>query len=241
MDLAERQKKLQDVVGYYFKDLSILEELLTHKSYANEKNTAPGLPNYHVKDNERLEFLGDSVIEMLVTQYIVNSFPSYREGELSKIRGYVVSRAVLAGLAEELDLGSYLFLAKGEEKSGGRSKPSILANSFEALVGGIFLDGDIEAARVFLLGRISEKIEFVAENKSFNNSKSALQEYTQAKLSCMPKYIVSCKSGPEHEKLFEVTLEVNKEVLGRGVGKTRKDAEQMAAKLAIERLNLSSQ
>jgi len=230
----DKREIFQSLVGYIFKDPHLLKQLLTHTSYANEKKNSSN-PDVNIKDNERLEFLGDSVIEMIISHYLVDKYPDWREGELSKIRGYVVSKPVLANIAVSLNLGEYLFLGNGEDQSGGRKKESILADSFEALIGGMFLDGGLEPTKVFLLECLRKKIDSAVIEKSFKDSKSAFQEYAQATFSCVPKYKVIRETGPEHQKSFEVSVEINKKIIGSGEGRTRKEAEQMAAKDAIER------
>jgi len=231
---ADRQENIQNALGYHFKDISLLTQFLTHKSYANEKNASMPSGKDKIEDNERLEFLGDSVIEMVVSEYLVRMFPGWCEGELSKVRGYVVSKPVLADIAGLLGLGDYMFLGNGEEQSGGRKKQSLLSNTFEAFIGSVFMDGGLEPAKKNILKHIVGKIERAVSENMFRDSKSLMQEYAQANLNCVPKYKVVRETGPSHDKVFEVTIEVRKKVMGQGIGKTRKEAEQMAAKNAIE-------
>jgi len=233
-DKLSGQEKIQNALGYHFKDTSLLTQFLTHKSYANEKKASMTSGKGKVEDNERLEFLGDSVIEMVVSEYLVRLFPGWCEGELSKVRGYVVSKPVLADIAELLGLGEYMLLGNGEEQSGGRKKQSLLSNTFEAFIGSVFMDGGLEVAKENILRHMVGKIDCAVRDNMFRDSKSLMQEYAQANLNCVPKYKVVRETGPSHDKVFEVTVEVSKKVIGEGVGKTRKEAEQMAAKNAME-------
>lgn len=217
---------LQDRTKYKFSDLKLLNKALTHKSYANEKSE-------NLKHNERLEFLGDSVLDILVSDYLVKEFSDFAEGALSKIRAAVVNETCLANLAQKIDLGNYLLLGKGEDLSGGRQKPSILADAFEALAGAVFRDGGLIAASRIFLPLLVEEVEKTAESWSFRDFKSDLQEYTQNKLSCIPNYKVVREIGPDHAKEFEVVVVIKNEEYGKGLGRSKKEAEQAAAKIAI--------
>ncbi len=217
---------LQDRTKYKFSDLKLLNKALTHKSYANEKSE-------NLKHNERMEFLGDSVLDILVSEYLVREFSDFAEGTLSKIRAAVVNETCLANLAQKIDLGSYLLLGKGEDLSGGRQKPSILADAFEALAGAVFRDGGLDAASKIFLPLLVEEVEKTAKSWSFRDFKSDLQEYTQNKLSCIPSYRVVREIGPDHAKEFEVVVVIKNEEKGKGLGRSKKEAEQAAAKIAI--------
>ena len=231
MDFSENRMKelssLQNKINFKFSDLELLNKALTHKSYANEKSKS-------LKHNERLEFLGDSVLDILVSDFLVHKYSDFAEGILSKIRAAVVNESCLAKLARKINLGDYLLLGKGEDLSGGRNKPSILADAFEALAGAVFRDGRLDAASNIFLPLLIEEIENTAESWSFRDFKSDLQEYTQNKLVCIPSYKVVREMGPDHAKEFEVVVMIKNEVQGKGLGKSKKEAEQAAAKIAME-------
>jgi ribonuclease III len=218
---------LQEGTKYKFIDIKLLNKSLTHKSYANEKSE-------NLKHNERLEFLGDSVLDILVSDYLVKEFSDFAEGTLSKIRAAVVNETCLAKLAQKINLGNYLLLGRGEDLSGGRQKPSILADAFEALAGAVFRDGGLNAASELFLPLLVEEVEKTAESWSFRDFKSDLQEYTQNKLSCIPSYQVVREIGPDHAKEFEVAVVIRNEEQGKGLGRSKKEAEQSAAKIAME-------
>ena len=230
MDLSELRitelNSIQELTKYKFLDIKLLNKALTHKSYANEKNQ-------HLKHNERMEFLGDSVLDILVSDYLVEKFSDFSEGTLSKIRAAVFNESCLAKLAKKINLGNYLLLGKGENRSGGREKPSILADAFEARAGAVFRDGGLEAASNIFLPLLVGEINKTAESWSFRDFKSDLQEYTQNKMVCIPSYKVVREFGPDHAKEFEVVVMVKNEVWGKGLGRTKKEAEQAAAKIAI--------
>jgi ribonuclease III len=223
---------LQDRTEYKFLDLKLLNKALTHKSYANEKTE-------NLKHNERLEFLGDSVLDILVSDYLVREFSDFAEGTLSKIRAAVVNETCLAKLAQKIDLGSYLLLGRGEDLSGGRQKPSILADAFEALAGAVFRDGGLSAASKIFLPLLVEEVEKTSETWSFRDFKSDLQEYTQNKLSCIPSYKVVREFGPDHAKQFEVVVIIKNKEKGKGLGRSKKEAEQAAAKIAMAEFSLN--
>ena len=231
MDFSENRmqelRSLQEKINFQFSDLELLNKALTHKSYANEISKILG-------HNERLEFLGDSVLDILVSDFLVHKYSDFAEGILSKIRAAVVNEACLAKLARKINLGDYLLLGKGEDLSGGRNKPSILADAFEALAGAVFRDGRLDAASNVFLPFLKEEIQKTAESWSFRDFKSDLQEYTQNKLVCIPSYKVVKETGPDHAKEFEVVVMIKNEIQGKGLGKSKKEAEQAAAKIAIE-------
>ncbi|MCA9484895.1 MAG: ribonuclease III [Nitrospina sp.] len=222
-------EKLQKTLDYRFGDLNLLNKSLTHKSFVNE--TASPL-----KNNERFEFLGDSVLDLIVSDYLIGSFTDFSEGKLSKIRAAVVNETCLAGLARKLNLGRFLLLGKGEEQSGGRDKSSLLANAYEALTGAVYLDGGLgEVKRVFL-GGLKQEIRQRVDSRGIQDFKSELQEYTQTHLNCIPAYRVVAEHGPDHEKTFEVELLIQNKAQGRGVGRNKKEAEQAAARQTLETL-----
>ena len=229
----EQLMSLQDRIKFKFSDINLLNKALTHKSYANENSKI-------LKHNERLEFLGDSVLDILVSDYLVHEYSEFAEGTLSKIRAAVVNETCLAKLAKNIKLGNYLLLGKGEDLSGGREKASILADTFEALAGAVFCDGRLDAAANIFLPLMKEEIVKTAESWSFRDFKSDLQEYTQNKLVCIPSYKVIREIGPDHAKKFEVVVMIKIEVEGKGLGRSKKEAEQAAAKMAMENYSLNS-
>lgn len=227
-DRFNQLTSLQNELKYQFKDVNLLVKALTHKSYVNEKTET-------IKHNERFEFLGDSVLDLIVSDYMVKKYVHYTEGALSKIRASVVNETCLAELARKINLGQHLLLGRGEDLSGGRNKSSLLANAFEAVAGAIYCDSNLETAFQALLPLLEQEIEKYANTCQFRDYKSDLQEYTQNKLLCIPVYRVTKETGPDHDKRFEVTVLVRDEALGRGVGRSKKEAEQAAAKMALDK------
>ncbi len=221
---------LQQTLGYQFKNPALLNKALTHKSYVNEKVES-------LKNNERFEFLGDSVLDLIVSDYLITAFPDYSEGMLSKIRAAVVNEACLAELARRINLGDYLLLGRGESQSGGREKNSLLANAFEALVGAVFQDGRLDEVNRVFMGELKIRIADRVDSGLFQDFKSELQEYTQTHMNCIPAYKVVGETGPDHSKTFEVDVTVQNESKGRGKGKNKKEAEQAAAKEALRNFN----
>jgi len=217
---------LQGLLCYQFKDLELLNKSLTHKSYSNEVILS-------LKNNERLEFLGDSVLDLIVADYMFLTYQDLPEGSLSKIRAAVVNENSLAGLAKNLKLGSYILLGKGEFFSGGRQKASILANAYEALVGALFCDSDFRTTADVFLPKLVEKIDEYRGACIATDFKSDLQEYTQNRFSCIPLYEVVEEIGPGHDKRFDVNVKICSQVRGSGKGRSKKEAEQNAAKEAL--------
>jgi ribonuclease-3 len=223
----EELSKLQKTLGYSFKEIKLLNKALTHKSYVNETGE-------DLKHNERFEFLGDSVLDLMVSEYMVLKYSDYKEGVLSKIRAGVVNETCLAMLALNMDLGAYLLLGRGEELSGGRKKVSLLANAYEALAGAIYFDSNLKTAAKILLPSLKKEITRFIETPESRDFKSDLQEYTQNKMFCIPVYKVTREVGPDHEKQFEVVVSVKDTARGKGMGRSKKEAEQAAAKVAFE-------
>ncbi len=217
---------LQEKLGYRFKSLDLLNKSLTHKSYTHENKT-------RVKHNERFEFLGDSVLDLVVSEFMIYEYSDHSEGVLSKIRAAVVNESCLAEMARTIDLGRFLLLGKGEENTKGREKSSLLANAFEALAGALYVDGGLEPVRKSLFPLLKTEIEALENSQNYRDYKSDLQEYTQEKLGCIPSYKVVRESGPDHDKRFEVTATVNDRVEGKGIGRSKKEAEQVAAMMAL--------
>ena len=214
---------LQELLRYQFTDLELLNKSLTHKSFSNEVLLS-------LKNNERLEFLGDSVIDLIVADYMFLMYADLPEGSLSKIRAAVVNENSLAGLAKNLELGSYILLGKGESFSGGMQKASILANAYEALVGALFCDSDFRTTADILLPQLVKEIDTHKNACTSTDFKSHLQEYTQNKFSCVPLYKVVDELGPCHDKQFNVKVIIRSQTLGSGKGRSKKEAEQIAAK-----------
>jgi ribonuclease III len=224
---------LEATLGYAFRDRSLLEQALRHASWCNEH------PGERLDDNERLEFLGDAVLDLVVGHKLMTRYPQLREGELSVTRAQVVSEAGLSEVAGQLGIGTWLMLGKGEEKSGGRSKPSILADAFEAILAAVYLDGGFDAAGGIVERLLAERIETV-EFKGFYDFKTRLQETAQARLKATPTYRVVQEIGPDHDKRFVVAVTIGNDEWARAVGKSKKEAEQMAAADANFRLEGSN-
>jgi ribonuclease-3 len=229
--LSQEFDALEARVGYRFRDRGLLEHALTHRSKAHED------PSGGVADNESLEFLGDAVLGLVVAEALFRAFPRYSEGQKSKIKANLVSTAALAEMAGHLGLGDHMILGRGEEKTGGRYKQALLADTCEALIAAIYLDGGLEPARQFLAREFAPAIEDARQPESFGRDhKSRLQERLQALGRPLPHYRVSGELGPDHRKQFHVEVVVGDEVIAQGVGRTKKDAEQEGAKLALEAL-----
>lgn len=219
-------ESLEKRLDYKFKDIKLLKNALTHSSYANEVRSG-------VTSNERLEFLGDSVLSIIVSEHIYKNFPNMPEGELTRLRASLVCEKALCTFSRELDLGSYLLLGKGEDKGGGRERDSILADAFEAVLAALFLDGGMEVAKRhvmrFVLRELSNHIE-----DSFKDYKTLLQEIIQRNPEESVSYELIGEEGPDHDKRFTVEVHLNSNVIGKGTGKSKKQAEQMAAKQALD-------
>jgi ribonuclease-3 len=229
--LRDEFEELQERVGYRFRDRGLLEHALTHKSRAAEDASGG------VADNESLEFLGDAVLGLVVAEMLFRKYPHYDEGQKSKIKASVVSTQALARCAEQIQLGDHLLLGRGEEKTGGRFKQALLADGYEALIAALYLDGGLPAAAGFLERELAEAIESRAgEPVVGQDYKSALQERLQALGRPLPEYRVAAESGPDHRKEFTIAVVVGGDVLGTASGKAKKEAEQEAARLALERL-----
>ncbi len=222
--------KLEETVGYAFKDQSHLILALTHSSYCNEFKTKDG----KAACNERLEFLGDSVLSFITSRYLYETYPDLPEGRLSPIRAKAVCEKTLCRLAQEISLGDYLFLGHGEEHTQGRKRPSILADAFEALLAAMYLDGGVEPVRAFLLPRVSKVIGEIVESGADLDYKTALQQVIQQEKGEVLEYVTVGESGPAHQKTFAVEARLNGNVLGCGSGSSKRAAEQCAAKEALK-------
>jgi len=222
--------RLQDVIGYRFRCPQLLLEALTHSSYAQE---APGA----CRDNEQLEFLGDAVLNFLVSVALVRAFPEWVEGKLTRARSRLVAAAHLSRVGARLELGSYLRLGRGEEKTGGRNKSALFVNALEALVAALFRDGGLAAAEGFVVGYILPADLAASGDELFSvDYKSALQEHLQALRKSPAEYQVVEEAGPEHQKTFTVEVRASEKVVARGQGTNKKAAEQEAARMVLERL-----
>ncbi len=220
---------LEQRLSYWFADISRLESALTHKSYLNEN------PSWKRPDNERLEFLGDAVLDLVIGHLLMEAQPERNEGELSKTRASIVSEVGLYEIASELGLGEWLFLGRGEEQSGGRRKTSVLADACEAVLAAVYLDGGFESAFKVIRHLFANKVS-AAATPGFHDFKTRLQERAaRAKLSV--RYTVISEVGPDHDKTFEVAAQIGDKEHARGSGKTKKEAEQRAAELALHSLD----
>jgi ribonuclease III len=227
-DLSALEAKL----GYTFKEPAILDRALTHRSRANEDASGSTI------DNESLEFLGDAVLGFVMADLLFRDYPQFDEGQKSKIKASLVSTATLALLARRLGLGEFLALGRGEEKTGGRKKQALLADSYEAVIAAIYLDGGTDEARGFVSREFAEELEDVRSPEFWGRDyKSALQELVQSHTMHLPEYNVAAESGPDHRKIFHVEVRVQGEVKGTARGQSKKAAEQEAARKAIERLS----
>lgn len=215
---------LEKSIDYTFNDKRLLKCALTHTSFANESKTP---------SNERLEFLGDSVLSFFVSDHIFKNYKDMPEGELTRLRSSLVCEAALCVFAREIGLGDNLLLGKGEEKSGGRNRDSILADAFEALLAAIFLDGGAENAKKFVYKFVLRELENKDINHSNKDYKTLLQEIIQRNPEEVISYILTGESGPDHDKTFEVEVHLNSNVIGKGSGKSKKAAEEAAAKQAL--------
>ena len=220
-------KDLQKNLNYTFKDEKLISNALTHSSYANEMRSG-------ITSNERLEFLGDSVLSVIVSDYIFKKFPNQPEGELTKLRASLVCEKSLAAFAREMELGRFLFLGKGEQQNGGRERPSILADAFEALLAAIYLDGGIEPARNHVMRFVKEEIRNHNVEEAFHDYKTQLQEIIQKNPGEELSYVLVGEEGPDHDKNFTVEVRLNSNVIGKGEGHSKKQAEQKAARQALE-------
>jgi ribonuclease-3 len=229
-------------LGHHFAKHELLERALTHSSLLPElRSENPAGSASHSQNNERLEFLGDSVLQLLASEYLLDAFPDWTEGQLSKSRARIVNAHSLQNAARRLGLGEYLRLGRGEEKTGGREKPAILADAFEAVVAAVYLDAGLETAR-----RVLERVLFTqaleerGERIADSDRKSALQEFLQGRGQAPAQYRLRGETGPDHQKVFQVEVWINGDQLARGEGSTKKEAEQRAAQSALELLEAES-
>lgn len=217
-------EQLEEKIGYHFKDRALLKQAITHSSFVNEQKINKG------EDYERLEFLGDSVLEMVTSAFLFEAFPELREGEMTRKRATIVCGSALAFCAKDIELGKYILLGRGEEATGGRENENISADVLEAILGAIFVDGGYECAKGFVHRIVLSDLE---HKQLFFDSKTLLQEYVQRESGNVLKYVVLKETGPEHDKDFITEVRLNGKVIGRGSGKTKKAAEQRAAYEAL--------
>jgi len=232
MNLIELEKK----IGYSFQNTKFIEEALTHSSYSNERRKEAR------KNNERLEFLGDSVLGIVISDHLFKNFPDMPEGELTKIRSKIVCETTLGECSRAIGLGQYMFFGKGEEMTGGRDRTSILADAYEALIASIYMDGGLEAGSNFILTHMKKKINDAIVGNVFLDYKTHLQELVQVNKTNKIKYEIIGEEGPDHCKVFHTQVSLNELVIGTGIGRSKKESEQEAAKMAlrkVEKLDLS--
>ncbi len=229
---GERKKELQLFernAGIRFRKLDFLNLAFSHRSFANESKE-------NFDNNEKLEFLGDSVLGLFVSEYLYRSMPHKHEGDLARIKSFVVSEDTLADIARRLKIDNFILIGKGEEYSGGRGKKAILADCMEAVIGAYYIDSGFQNARKFILKELIPEINLVIENKHKKDYKTLLQEFSQKKFKSYPKYVLIKKSGPDHDRTFWIEVIIQDKHYGPGSGKNKKEAEQKAASIAYEDL-----
>lgn len=227
-ELLRHAPEIEAKIGYGFENRKLLALAFTHRSFVNESRTV-------TEHNERLEFLGDSVLGLLISEYLFRYLPSTPEGELSVLRSRLVEASACLIYTRKLDIDSYVLLSRGEKSSDGRGRESILANLFEALIGAIYLDGGIEAAKAFLFKNFSVEIGEILKTP-VENWKAELQDWSQKKYRITPTYEVLSATGPDHSKTFRISVKINDEEVGLGEGSSKKEAQQAAAKDALSRI-----
>jgi len=221
---------LEQELSYVFDEPTRLRQALTHKSYLNENRDAG------VEDNERLEFLGDSVLGLIISDVLMERFPESSEGDLSKMKARIVSEETLARIAKGIDLGSYLYLGRGEERTLGKEKPSLLADAMEAVIAAVYLDRGYTSVREVVLKQFEQCLKEVTLSDFASDYKTELQEQCQRIFGTLPVYAVVQESGPDHQKRFEIEIRINGVPFGISSGSSKKEAEQGAAKIALEKL-----
>ncbi|MBI3541478.1 MAG: ribonuclease III [Deltaproteobacteria bacterium] len=229
----EEKKKVHEfekAIGYSFKKKAMLARALTHRSFANEHKLNSD------QQNERLEFLGDAVLELAVSELLMERFPHFSEGDLSKMRAAIVNEKQLASLARSFRLGEYLYLGRGEDQTSGREKNSLLADAYEAVLGGIYMDRGFKKAAAVIKAHYSRLLNNTEIASLYKDYKTDLQEKCQSLFRVTPRYKLVAEMGPDHDKVFDIEIYVNHELMGRGKGHSKKEAEQEAAKGALEKL-----
>lgn len=230
-------EQLEQTIGYHYKDRTLLERALTHSSYSNEL----GVPNHHLLCNERLEFLGDSVLSVITSEYLFEHFKDCPEGDLTRMRADVVCERALAKYAEKISLGAYLRLGRGEDRNHGRECKSIIADAFEALLASLFLDAGRDRVAEFLLPFVTEEIATLKPGGFHGDCKTLLQQFVQQTEGDFLEYMTVGESGPDHSKTFTVEARLNGNVIGRGEGRTKRAAEQNAAHAALQLFGIEDQ
>lgn len=223
---TETPEQFSKRLNLSFKNYFLLSRALTHRSYLNENRDA-------IEDNERLEFLGDAVLDFFVAEWLYNHYPEKPEGDLTRLRAALVYTDQLASFAQQINLGQALRLGKGEIQAGGRERPTLLCDAFEALVGAIYLQGGISAVKSFLVPLLMDVVDIIFQNHLDDDTKSRLQEWAQGKGFASPKYMLVAEEGPDHSKTFEMEVRINKEPCGRGIGPSKQTAEKAAAREAL--------
>lgn len=235
MNDASYVDELEKAINYHFQNTDLLLRALTHRSYVHEKHHSER------EDNETLEFLGDSVLSLTISHLLLERYPHYKEGELSRIRSSIVNERELASVAQDIDLGRHLLLGRGEEMTGGRQKTSLLADCLEALLAAVYLDGGLEASldvvnRLFRHYWSTDEPEHPLKNLD-KDFKTQLQEFSQARYKLTPTYLMEREEGPDHDKTFHVIVALGGRVVARGSGKSKKEAQQVGAHFALEKLH----
>ena len=228
-DIADLEKRF----GYVFKNRKLLTEALTHRSFYHEN------PDKSITHNERLEFLGDSVLGFVIVEYLFSSDKEFTESIMAKIKSYLVKESILSEIADSISLGKYLKLGKGEEATGGRAKKSILADTIEALLGAVYLDGGYKKVKAVVLKLFRKEIDTLMDSTRFYDFKTELQEKTQLLFGVLPEYRVVKQEGEEHEKVFTIEVFIEGKKFGKGSGKSKKEAQTLAAREALSQLSSS--
>lgn len=222
--------EFEDIINYKFKNKELLKQAFTHSSFAHERKMS------YLNNNERLEFLGDAVLEITISLYLYQKFPNMSEGELTKFRANIVCEGSLAKGATTINIGKYILLGKGEEQTGGRNRDSILSDVFEAIIGAVYLDGGNEKAKDFIIGTLEPQIEDMHNNYQISDYKTHLQEILQKESQDIIKYNIVNEEGPDHNKVFTAHVIHGVRILGEGKGKSKKEAEQKAASVALKNI-----
>ncbi len=226
--------ELETKIDIEFKNKDLLENVFVHRSYLNEHK------NFHLPSNEKLEFLGDSVLSLITSMYLYNHYPQYEEGAYTDIKSAIVRTESLAIAASPLSLGEYLYLSRGEEQGAGRGNKNILADCFEALIGAIFIDQGFDGAYTFVKTYLfADRLAEIISNRQYSPAKSRLQETMQSVHKTTPEYRVTAEEGPQHKRAFTIAVYLGKKLLAAGRGNSKKEAEEQAARLALEKMNKS--
>lgn len=227
----KKRETLETKIGLVFKDKELFENVFIHRSYLNENKS------FFLPSNEKLEFLGDSVLSLITSVYLYRNYTTLKEGEYTEIKASIVRTESLAAAARSIDLGEYLYLSRGQDQERGRENMNILADCFEALIGAIFIDQGFEKAYQFVLKYLfTDKLDYIIKHNLYLSPKSRLQEYSQAKFKVTPTYVVLAATGPEHKRLYKIEVVINNRKLGTGKGHSKKEAEEQAAKIALEKV-----